>query len=122
MHELNELFVKIINFSKKNIAIIAQTTYNKIMWNECKEYILKHYPNAIIFDTICNATSVRQTEAIELSKKADVMLIVGGLHSSNTVKLKQVCEDYCKCYHIESAKELYSIDFSGAKIISYNFV
>lgn len=115
--ELSELFIKLLNNSEKKVAIIAQTTYNIKMWDKCKIFIKKHLPDAIIYDTICNATSVRQAEAIELAKKSDIMLIVGGKHSSNTVKLKNICEKYCKCYHIEKAEELKNIDFSGANLI-----
>ena len=87
------------------------------MWDKCKNLIKKHLPNAIIYDTICNATTVRQAEAVELAKESDIMIIVGGKQSSNTVKLKNICEKYCKCYHIENAEELKNIDFSGANLI-----
>ncbi len=117
LDELNELFIKILKNSKKKVAIIAQTTYNIRMWNKCKEFFAEHLPDAIIFDTICNATSIRQAETTELAKKSDIMIIVGGKHSSNTIKLKSICDKYCKCYHIENAAELNSIDFSGANII-----
>ncbi len=117
LDELNELFIKILKNSKKKVAIIAQTTYNIRMWNRCKEFFTQHLTDAIIFDTICNATSIRQAETTELAKKSDIMIIVGGRHSSNTIKLKNICDKYCKCYHIENADELNSIDFSGTNII-----
>lgn len=115
--ELCELFNKNIKNTQKKVAIIAQTTYNIKMWDDCKNFVKENIPSAIIFDTICNATSVRQQEAAELAKQSDIMIIVGGFHSSNTVKLKNICEKYCRCYHIEKADELKCIDFSGAKVI-----
>lgn len=115
--ELRELLTKLSNNFEKKVAIIAQTTYNIKMWDKCKNLIKKHLPNAIIYDTICNATTVRQAEAVELAKESDIMIIVGGKQSSNTVKLKNICEKYCKCYHIENAEELKNIDFSGANLI-----
>ena len=74
-------------------------------------------PEALIFDTICNATSERQREVRELAMKADAMIIVGGKHSSNTHKLKAVCDEYCPCYLIEEASDLDNIDLSLAKFI-----
>lgn len=105
------------NISEKKVAIIAQTTYNIKMWDVCKGIIIKSIPNALIFDTICNATVIRQNEAMDLAKISDIMLIVGGKHSSNTIKLESICQKYCICYHIENANELKNLDFSNAKTI-----
>ena len=115
--ELNELILNLSNNFKKKVAIIAQTTYNIKMWDKCKLKILSHIPDVLIYDTICNATEVRQAEAQKLAVMSDIMIIVGGKKSSNTVKLKNICDDYSKCYHIENARELYDIDFSIAKSI-----
>ncbi len=112
-----ESLVKTGALAKKKLAILAQTTYNKKKWEQCCELAEKLLPNAKIYHTICNATSERQSEAAVLASKADVMVIVGGRHSSNTHKLKAVCDAYCPCYLIEGADELKSIDFSAAKII-----
>ncbi|MFA5658183.1 MAG: 4-hydroxy-3-methylbut-2-enyl diphosphate reductase, partial [Oscillospiraceae bacterium] len=106
-----------IDISEKKVAIIAQTTYNIELWEECKSFIKERLPKAVIYDTICSATAVRQNEAAELAKKSDIMIIIGGAHSSNTVKLKTICDRYTKCYHIENAGELFSIDFSCAETI-----
>jgi 4-hydroxy-3-methylbut-2-enyl diphosphate reductase len=71
--------------------------------------IPKGNPDIVIFDTICSATDTRQSDAAELAKQSDVMLVVGGRHSSNTVKLYEVCSRYCKTYHIENSDELSSL-------------
>ena len=63
--------------------------------------------NAEIFDTICNATSSRQSEAEELSKRCDAIIVIGGRHSSNTAKLFDVCRKNCeRTYHIETKDDL----------------
>lgn len=112
-----ESLVKSHDFSSKKLAILAQTTYNKKMWGQCRLLAERLLPDAVIFDTICNATSERQEEARRLAAQADAMMIVGGRHSSNTHKLKAVCEEYCPCYLIEGADELAGIDLSDAKFI-----
>ncbi len=113
--ELSEV-LKEFSLNEK-IAVVSQTTFNESEWEKLKSIILSSFPQSKIFDTICSATSKRQTDARELSKKADMMLIVGGRHSSNTLKLKEVCSENCKTYLVEDAKELYDLDFSGVKFL-----
>ncbi len=112
-----ENLVKSQDFLQKKVAILAQTTYNNRMWKSCCQKALELIPDALIFDTICNATAERQREARELAMKSDVMIIVGGKQSSNTHKLKAVCDEYCPCYLIENASELGDIDLSHTKFI-----
>lgn len=107
--ELKHLFEENNNFLGKKLAFVAQTTYNIVVWEECLKVIPKDDPDIVIFDTICNATDTRQSDAAELAKSSDIMLVVGGRHSSNTVKLYEVCSRYCKTYHIENSDELSSL-------------
>ncbi len=102
---------------KKKVAIIAQTTYNIRMWDTCVKIAQEYCPQIKIFDTICNATELRQKEAVSLAESSDVMVVVGGRHSSNTLKLYDVCSAVCRCYLIENADELEELDFSGAEKI-----
>ena len=104
--QLKDLFQKNDEFFGKKLAFVAQTTYNVLVWEECLKVIPKDDPDIVIFDTICNATDTRQSDAAELAKSSDIMLVVGGKHSSNTVKLAEVCSRYCKTYHIENSDEL----------------
>ncbi len=101
----------------EKIAVVSQTTFNESEWKKLKSIILNSFPDAKIFDTICSATSKRQSDARELSKKADMMLIVGGRNSSNTLKLKEVCSENCRTYLVEDASELCDLDFSGIKFL-----
>ena len=98
-----------------HIIMVSQTTFSVKEWKLCSNFIKKDYTNAKIFDTICNATAQRQKEAVELSSKVDVMIIIGGRTSSNTGKLLQVCEQNCRSYLVEKADELRQIDFSHCK-------
>lgn len=113
--ELKSIFQKNLGFLEKKVAIVAQTTYNIIVWNKCLSAIPDIYKNITkIFPTICNATSTRQTDSIELAKRSDIMIVIGGKHSSNTIKLLDVCSKYCRTYHVEDSAELYAIDLAGA--------
>ncbi|MDR3552748.1 MAG: bifunctional 4-hydroxy-3-methylbut-2-enyl diphosphate reductase/30S ribosomal protein S1 [Clostridia bacterium] len=103
--------------AQKRVAVVAQTTFNIEEWQKCIEFIKKVYTNAIIFDTICDATSIRQREALKLAKESDLMLVIGGRQSSNTAKLLQVCSEHCRWVLVESAAELPSEEIAKARKI-----
>ena len=111
--ELEKILAEEPELCQKQIIIVSQTTFSQKEWKICKEKIKIYCTNAIFFDTICSATRKRQDEAAELSKKCDMMIIIGGRHSSNTAKLKAVCSENCETYLVERADELRTIDFSN---------
>ncbi len=116
--ELKILLQNNDNFPKKKITAVAQTTFNANEWIKCQKTLKKVCTNAIVFDTICKATSLRQNEAKKLADKCDVMIVIGGKHSSNTVKLADICSKRCKkTYHIETADELPLDEISKAENI-----
>ena len=115
--QLKSFFSKNYKNLEKKLAIVAQTTYNILIWGECLKVIPKDDENILVFDTICNATSQRQSDAAFLSKEVDVMIVVGGKNSSNTIKLYNVCSENCPSYHIENADELYSLNLKNAEKI-----
>jgi len=107
LSELEKLIKNHPEFSEKQIIAVAQTTFNAEIWAECQKNIKKGYTNALVFDTICNATAMRQQEAYELSKVSDCMIVIGGQNSSNTAKLYDVCSANCgHTYFISTVKEL----------------
>lgn len=107
--ELDEIFKNNRFNSEKPFVVVSQTTFSTKEWKKCVKKIKILYTNAIIFDTICSATEERQAEALLLSKENDAMIIIGGRTSSNTAKLKAVCEPNCLTYLIETAEELQDI-------------
>jgi len=111
---LENLFKENPNLLKEEVCVVSQTTFNEKIWENCEKILKKYCTNPSIFGTICNATSMRQTESAELSLKNDAMVIIGGRHSSNTKKLYDVCKNNCgKTLHIETADELSADFFSG---------
>ena len=81
--------------------------------SECLSTQLKNKENIdknIVFEvknTICNATSIRQKETQEIAKQVDLMIIIGGKHSSNTTKVYEIAKKECKnCILIETSEEL----------------
>lgn len=96
--------------NKKDLLIISQTTYSLEDFNKFIKIIeerLKENYNITIKNTICRATELRQKETEDISKKVDLMIIIGGKNSSNTQKLFNIAKEYCKnAMLIENSKEL----------------
>lgn len=115
--ELLEMLKNGIINPEKEMFVVAQTTFSSIEFKKICEIVKKYCTNAKIFDTICNATAKRQKEACNLSAQSDIMVVIGGKISSNTQKLKNVCEANCKTYLVESAGEVKNIDFTGCRNI-----
>lgn len=100
-------------FAEKRVVVVAQTTFNVDEFEKIQKILKKDLKNALIFGTICDATHKRQNDAENLSERCDTMIVVGGKNSSNTKKLKAVCEKNAQTYLIESADELNSDWFAG---------
>ena len=109
--------------SRKKVCIVAQTTFNYNKFQELVEIIQKkgYYSEStvdkdseiIVHNTICSATKERQEAAKELSAKVDAMLVIGGLSSSNTRKLYEICSENCRnTYFIQTKEDLENYDFS----------
>ncbi|MBO5755425.1 MAG: 4-hydroxy-3-methylbut-2-enyl diphosphate reductase, partial [Clostridia bacterium] len=90
-----EEYLSLRQKDQKKLILAAQTTQNLQEWKKTENFIKKLYTNAIFFDTICNVTESRQTEAIALSKACDRMIVVGGADSANTRKLYELCKQSC---------------------------
>ena len=104
--ELQKITENSPNLAKMNSVMVAQTTFNTSEWQKCVETAKKLYTKPKIFDTICKATLMRQTEAAHLAEVSDIMIVIGGSHSSNTRKLSDICSRYCKTIWVETAQEL----------------
>jgi len=98
------------------IGVVAQTTQSfenlKNVVGEC----LMRGGEIRVYNTICDATAVRQEEAKELACHVDCMLVVGGFNSANTRRLLEVCTELQpRTYHIETAEEINPVWFEGAE-------
>ena len=92
---------------QREVCIVSQTTFNYNKFKELVEIISEKGYNIIIRNTICNATEECQTEAREIAKRVDAMIVVGGSSSSNTRKLYEICKNECKdTYYIQTLNDL----------------
>ena len=89
------------------LTMVSQTTSTRFIWDSCVEKAKKECTNLKIFDTICNATCKRQSEAQALAARSDAMVVIGGRESFNTKRLAELCGALCPMVvWIERAAEL----------------
>ncbi|MEG1613978.1 MAG: 4-hydroxy-3-methylbut-2-enyl diphosphate reductase, partial [Oscillospiraceae bacterium] len=117
IEELDKIICDYPELVNKDIFVVSQTTFSIKEWQECIKKIKLVYTNATIFDTICGATEEKQKEAVEISKKCDLILVIGSHNSANTNKLKEACEANCAAYLVEDSSALKDIDFSGCSCV-----
>ncbi|PLX93617.1 MAG: 4-hydroxy-3-methylbut-2-enyl diphosphate reductase [Desulfuromonas sp.] len=91
----------------KKIGLVAQTTQSFDNFSEIVQALLANNKELRIFNTICDATSVRQNEARSIAGRVDLMLVIGGLNSANTTRLARICSEIQpQTHHIETADEI----------------
>ena len=106
------------DFSENDaFSLVSQTTFDAKEFKKCEKFAKTLFTNLKIFDTICNATALRQEEAVALAKENDMMIVIGGRNSSNTEKLRKLCSEITDTYLIEEASELSGIKFNSASSI-----
>ena len=99
------------------LTAVAQTTCIRSLWETSSKILKKECTNAKLFDTICNATQRRQSEAAELAARVDVMVVVGDRKSANTQHLTEICGERCpRVYQIQGAKELEPYFLKGCSV------
>ena len=100
--------------SQKPLTLVSQTTSTDKIWTPCREKVKKECTNAEIFDTICDATCKRQSEAQRLAEHCGAMIVIGDRKSSNTNRLAELCRAHCPLVlHISRAEELDRSRVSG---------
>jgi 4-hydroxy-3-methylbut-2-enyl diphosphate reductase len=88
--------------------MVSQSTMFTDEFERLSEYLKRQYPGALVFDTICGATKERQSDVLVLAQEgAQAIVVIGGRHSANTVKLAALVEKQgLPCFHVETAAEL----------------
>jgi 4-hydroxy-3-methylbut-2-enyl diphosphate reductase len=99
---------------KSKVALVSQTTRKPEDFLKIVNALILTHKEVRVFNTICNATFENQDAAAELAKKSDVMIVIGGKHSSNTKQLHSICKRDCTdSYLIENETELDPSWFEG---------
>jgi len=101
----------------RNPLVVSQTTIKvKTFFDTADAIRSKTNDKVEVVNTICSATKDRQEAARALSGMVDAFYVIGGRHSSNSVKLLGVCKEQCeKSFLIETEEEINPDDLAGAE-------
>ncbi len=90
------------------VCMVSQSTMFTDEFERLAGLIRQRYPDAQVFDTICGATKERQSDIHVLKNAgAEAIVVVGGRHSANTMKLAALVEkEQLPAYHVETVAEL----------------
>ncbi len=92
--------------SHKKTGVVVQTTQRITTLNAIVEYLTSISKELHIANTICQSTAMRQSEAKELAKENDLVIVVGSKKSANTTHLAEILKDITRTIHIENDTEL----------------
>ena len=108
-----------LNILNDKIYVTNQTTLSSLETKELYDLIQKKYPNAIIDNKICNATTIRQTALLNQTN-SDFIIIVGDKLSSNTKSLLEIAKTNLgkDAILIETFRDLENIDLNKYQHIS----
>lgn len=99
---------------KKKIGMVFQSTVTLEDFSDLIIEIAKRTRELKIYPTICDVTTRRQTEAQDMARKVDRMIVVGGENSSNTLKLVDLCKkEGTETVQIQTAEQLSSLSFEA---------
>ena len=116
--KLDKIFQNRPELCGQPLTFVSQTTAIRANWENSVENAKKVCTNAEYFDTICGATSKRQTEAAQLAGRCDSMIVIGDPKSSNTRRLTQICQESCAhVVQVEQADALSPEDFCSVRTL-----
>jgi len=102
----------------EKILVVAQTTQEKQTYQRIVGTLQQRFPEALVFNTICDATEGRQEEVRALAAHVDGLVVVGGFHSGNTRRLAQVASSTgLPVFHIETEEQIDPKALSSMEVI-----
>ena len=99
------------------VGVICQSTFSQNKLDRLIKLIEERVKELKVKNTICSPTKKRQVAAEELAQRVDIMIVIGGYHSSNTKKLAELTGNYVQSYHIEVPDHLDPVWFEGKREI-----
>ena len=101
------------------LIVVAQTTQSEAQFEARVQEIAARFPQAQIFNTICDATASRQAEVQELARQAEALVVVGGRNSGNTQRLVEISQGTgIPTYHVETEQELDLVEISRYQTVA----
>jgi 4-hydroxy-3-methylbut-2-en-1-yl diphosphate reductase len=106
--------------ARPRIGVAAQTTQSIVKVRHLVALIRERFPHSDVrfIDTVCQPTKQRQSAAVDLARRCDLVIVIGGINSNNTRELVKTCSEHCsQVRHIQSEQDLHREWFVGADTV-----
>ncbi|MBN1867726.1 4-hydroxy-3-methylbut-2-enyl diphosphate reductase [Candidatus Sumerlaeota bacterium] len=101
-----------------NVCVVSQSTQSSEVFDRLVALLQKRWPDLTVYRTICGSTDRRQKEAVEVARRADAMIVVGGRISANTVRLVELASATgTPTQHVETADEIDFAKLRAARVV-----
>ena len=94
------------------VCLVAQSTQFPDEYHRIADAAKRRFPGVEVLDTICEATKARQGELKELARVTDAIVVVGGRHSANTIRLAALARTLRPTFHVRTADDIDPSDFA----------
>jgi len=105
---------------RPRFGVISQTTQPIDKARQLVRLIKERFPQSEVrfVDTVCQPTKQRQSAAVGLAHKCDVIVVIGGAHSNNTHELVKTCLRFCpRVCHVQTSADLQEEWFYAEDIV-----
>jgi (E)-4-hydroxy-3-methyl-but-2-enyl pyrophosphate reductase len=95
------------------VCLVSQSTQFPAAYAGIAAAVRRRFPDATVLDTICKSTKNRQQELVKIAAETDALVVVGGLHSANTLRLVELARTLRPTFHVQTADQIGPADFRG---------
>jgi len=88
------------------VCLVSQSTQFPTAYEKVAAAVTRRFPDALVINTICKSTLNRQQELLDIASRVDAIVVVGGAHSANTLRLVDLAGTLKPTFHIQTADQL----------------
>jgi 4-hydroxy-3-methylbut-2-enyl diphosphate reductase len=99
------------DWPERQLGLTVQTTAHATLFRQIQESARTKWPQIRLFDTVCNATTQRQSAILELAPQADMILVVGSRTSANSKRLVKISQAACRHGHLIGSSSDIDLDW-----------
>jgi len=99
------------------VCLVSQSTQFPSSYAKIIKAVRQYFPDVEVLDTICESTKNRQKELIEIAETVDAIVVVGGAHSANTIRLVELAKTLKPVSHIQTSDQLKPEQFCNFRTV-----
>jgi 4-hydroxy-3-methylbut-2-enyl diphosphate reductase len=101
----------------QRVCLVAQSTQFTVSYGRVADAVRRRFPGSVVLDTICRSTKNRQRELVAIAGRVDAIVVVGGAHSANTMRLVGLARTLRPTFHIQRSDQIQPAEFRSLKAV-----